>query len=507
MLTGARIWLGSISVAAALFGCGSADLDGRGPQATGGSSGGSGAGGSGGSGAIAPGNAPDIPEHEGYEVAEGVPDRGAPPPVSGACTLANPDALPSLVSLVPADANAMGSAGLAKESLLAGLAPIPARVRTQELLAHYTPRSPITPTNAPGAVVQLRKSTTVTGLFEMLVLVEAPSMTIEQRPPLALTLVVDTTTSIAPVVDRSVAAINALALGLRSGDTVHWITSALDAPETIAITDPAASGLPERAATLDPSVEEQPEALDALVAAGWATALERHVPGAWNRVIVISDGEGTISTATHDTIRNAALPDQRIHSLVVGVGKTPGPDPRMLRLLSHAGRGPYLHLYDASAPAIEQRFVELVGIVGDGLTVQLDVPWYFEVQRPYLFETTAPGSAEPQYLAPGQALAFPFRLQACDENALVFTDTLDVTIALFDPTTGDPITVTAAPKLADLASGNPTPELDQAFAIVAYADALRTLDPTRLSHARDLASSANLQEIANLLPLHPAFPP
>jgi hypothetical protein len=450
--------------------------------------------------------APDWPELEGYGV-ETVGELGNTPSTFPACVQVNPDALPRLVELVPADANASGSAGLAKEALLESRAPIPAHLRTQELLAHYAPALPVAPIAGPEVLVQLRKSPFIKGLFELLVAVEAPPMAPENRPPLALTLVVDTTTSIGPVIDRSVAAITAIAQGLRAGDSVHWVTSAPDAAETLTIDGPAAPDLLDRASTLQADVDESATSLDALLATGYSVALGQHVPGAWNRVVVISDGQGSIDAATHETVKSAAMPGTSIHTLVVGVGKAIEHNPRMLRLLSHAGRGPYLHLYDGSAAELEQRFVELVGITADALSVEIQVPWYFEIQRPYLFESTAPGAAEPQYLAPGQSLVFPFRLQACDENALSVGDPIDITIGLADAASGAAMPLTVSPTLGELLSVNSHAELDQTFAVVAYAEALRSLDAVRLQNAHTLATSANLQEIADLLLLHPAYPP
>jgi hypothetical protein len=181
-------------------------------------------------------------------------------------------------------------------------------------------------------------------------------------------------------------------------------------------------------------------------------------------------------------------------------------------MLSRAGRGPYLHLRSPEdAEQISRRFDELLGVAIDHVRLTLTAPWYFEVERAYLFASTTAGEAEPQYLGPSGRIVFPFRLRACAEGAIEPVDSITARLDYETPGAGAAPPVTLVRTLGELELGG-SARLGKSFAVLAYAEALRSLDGPRLRAAfdrmrteNDALSDAQLGEILSLLPQHPGF--
>jgi hypothetical protein len=265
------------------------------------------------------------------------------------------------------------------------------------------------------------------------------------------------------------------------------------------------------AAALSADAEEQPSSLSSLVTSAVETAASKVVPDAWNRIVVVTDGDGVIDEPSYQALQQAAAQD--VLALAVGVGKAFEPSPRALRLIGSGGRGPYIHLDDGGADVISERFSELFGKAYDDLRIRLTVPWYFEVQRPYVFATTSVDGADPQYVAPGQALVFPFRLAVCSPLALQYKDEIVLDVFWTQVDSGAELSATVGRTLKEMLQPLDVSEqwpAEHAFAVLSYAEALRALDATRLTNALARVEAANatkpdpgLAEIAGLIPKHP----
>ncbi len=189
-----------------------------------------------------------------------------------------------------------------------------------------------------------------------------------------------------------------------------------------------------------------------------------------------------------------------------------------MRLISHAGRGPWIHVDgEAGSAVLRDRFDEHFGIAHDDVHVHVRVPWYFEIARPYAFETISPDAAPAQYFAPGQTAVFPFRLTICDPQAAVGTDEIEAMFQWTNPATGMAESVSLSRPIAELIEhGDPAnvAPLRHVFAVLAYAEALRALDKPRLELARstvsgvhDLDPNPQLSEILGLIDKHPLLSP
>lgn len=505
--------VGLLIASASLGACGSSDVAGSGgvPPAAGGSAG-SAAGGSGGE--LSNPAPVEFPEHEGISQSAGDP-RSEPLGTGLAeCEAQNPGLYSHVVELAPADTNGRGSALLAREALLEGRAPVPIHLRTHEMLNHYAPRLEL---GGPLLSLYMRDNPGVPGTYELAVGVETAALAPGARPPVVLTLAIDVTSSMLPALPRVHAAVSALASSLRAGDVVRWMTTN-DPPSAVSelgVVQPDDPALLALAAALSADADDQPSSLSALVTGAVEAARSKVVVGAWNRIVVITDGGDVVDEPAYQALQQAASED--VLALAVGVGKAFEPPPRALRLIGSGGRGPYIHVDDGGASVLAERFDELFGRAYDDLRIRLTVPWYFEIQRPYVFATTSADGVDPQYIAPGQALVFPFRLSTCSPLALQFKDEIVLDVFWTQVESGAELQATVGRQLKEMLQPlDPSEQwpAEHAFAVVAYAEALRALDATRLTNALSRVEAAHalkpdpgLAEIAALIPKHPLLAP
>jgi hypothetical protein len=416
---------------------------------------------------------------------------------------ATPRADWSLTAVV-AGANITASATAAREALAQGLAPLPRDIRPQDFVNYYPPDLPAAIEGRPSLHVQLR-ATRVPSYYELLVAVRAP----EAAPrPAALTFVIDNTQSLGSEgLARAQAALRAISARLGDGDRLDLI----DAGSATRRSFEPGSQQQELASAID-ALELAPErAVEDLLALALEPSSSNAATDSNNRVILLADGEGN---AEKVNVPEGGAHDVRV--VAIGVGPRVPHGHRLLRRVSRLGRGPYLHL-DSVAEAEKlgspAGLASLLGVALDQVKVHIDVPWYFAVERPFPGDVTSEvASIEPQYLAPGGVMVLLFRLKACDPAAV---GTPDAPATL--PRARVTYSVNGLAGSVDefqLTLGNgPSAVLPlaKAFAVLDYAEALRSLDTNRLDAAlgqvrelEPLAADADLAEISGLLSAHPA---
>jgi hypothetical protein len=476
------------------------------PTCGGGSDGGGGhaaeppeGGSTGGWGGTSPGPAGALEAESGFDksrIEEFAGDAGAPAAVAGLCP-GKERLTGSLVSVV-GGANAFGSATAAREILRSlDRSPLPRDIRPQDFVNYYAPELPATDGELPAIHVQLAESG-AGAYFDLMVALKAPAV---ERQPLVLTLLVDNTQSLGDLgLERARAVLRNLASKLEPGDQAVWLTAA-DNPDDLPPFEPGAE-LEDAIDAL--GLEPERETAD-LLSVAYERARAQAVTGAWNRVVLISDGEGP-----PELVWEAALaPDsaREIRTVAIGVGPGAPNGHRLLRAASRKGQGAYVHV-DSETEAGKLDLASLFGVAFDSIQTTLRVPWYFELDRPFPGDiTTQPSSIEPQYLAPGGSMIFLFRLKACDARA-PYQESGEIEVELTQNGTllGSPQGFVPLELLSD--QTRPA-ELGKAFLALGYAEALRSLDGARLRRIHELTSALpedpELAEISELISKHPAF--
>lgn len=431
-------------------------------------------------------------------------DRGALPVNSDLCSYYAQSAI-TMTSVI-AGGNAHGSATAAREALSATApqSPIPAQIRGQDFLNYYGPEFDEPESGAAQAHIQLRAAA-LPGQYDLLVALRAAR---GARPKLVVTVALDNTASLGEGgLEKARSALLTLATTLGDGDVVNLVT-ADDDVQSFAL-PLSIKALGTAIGQLSLTVERP---IAPLLEAAYARAEQKYDASAENRVLILSDGAGDPASLP-DVVESAALPGERggIRVAALGTGPARENDHRLLRALSRLGRGSY-HYLDTldEANAVAQNLDALFGIALDDVRLSLTLPWYFDVLRPYVASSAPISQSEPQYVAPGGTLTFLYRLVACNpEIAKTEGGSIEARFTWLAPGDDASSETTAQADITALISAPPPAEIGKAFAVAAYADALRSLDRNRIEAALTTLQNApqdpDLSAIATLLASHPAL--
>lgn len=441
----------------------------------------------------------------------GQPPPPAAPRVPPPEPLADCEALDSESDLVlylsADDSNSMASPARARELLSQGVWAQGLGARPYEFLNYYDVSFPAPPTGqlglhavaAPGAEP---------GSYELQLAVRAFDPLPERRP-MTLTFVLDTSGSMGgePIL-RERAAVLAIASQLREGDIVNMVTwsdsnnvvlegHAVAGPNDPQVVGAALSLTPGGGTDLESGLEK-----------GYELATQHYGSTRLNRVILISDGGANVGVTSADLIAaHSNDGDQEgIYLVGVGAGVAQSYADHLMDAVTDRGRGAYVYLdsEDEAYEILGERFDETMEIAAREVSVEVTLPWYFQMQKFYGEEYSEdPDEIEPQHLAPGDVMVFQQVLRACDEGVVSLDDTVAVEVswktplAHLDDSTGLVLT------LGELLGGDQAP-MRKARAVLAYAEALQgALTPdealTLVSEALADGSDAGLEEIQSLL--------
>jgi Ca-activated chloride channel homolog len=400
-------------------------------------------------------------------------------------------------TLFPGDTNTMVEAILASQDIAEQRSPVPASIRAQDFFNYYgvdlTAQNASAAPGTPYVAVEGVKRT-APGRYDVAVAIQAPPITNAERKPLDLTLVVDLTPTMWGLgLDHAHAAIKSIAGSLQKGDRVHLVTTAPTPVLDLEITGPNDPALLAFDASL--AIDNAGTLLEALEL-GYSSARASAQDSTWNRVVVLSAGDGAEETVPAEMIGQAAH-DQKIFLVAAATGSTYGKFQRFLSKASRAGRGPFVHVgaNGAAEELFGARFNELMGYSFDDLQVHLALPGHARLLEDGPSVPSVTTTPVEQYIGPGGSQLFLFRLQTC--AAPPSTDVVGVEVTFKDATGLDG----SVQKSFSFPTANSTeehPVYDKTAAIVAYVDALRAMDTKRMQYARDAVANAKLSNASTL---------
>jgi Ca-activated chloride channel family protein len=337
--------------------------------------------------------------------------------------------------------------------------------------------------------------------------VQAPAVV---RGASVITVLVDTSISMTGEgIARARAAVAAIVHALHAQDRLNLLTSNPSVPsESFVLGQPADPKALSAASAL--MVDGGDDFGGALVRA-YQIAGSSAVPGALNRVVLVTAGGVPTNAVNLDMIANAAT--SGIGLVGVGVGPALGYDDRILALASQAGQGSdvYIDRLEEADAVLDQRFDEVMGLAATSVEVTVTLPAFLKLETPAPPAVSNAGFGSGlavTNLGPGQSLVYRQLLRAC--SAQILTD------ALLNPGHGD-ITVdvayTAAPGSKPMTfSGHATdvatlwhpasPQIAKANAVVAFAEALASRDQTRVTNAQNVAMDALLANDRDIIDPH-----
>jgi len=430
--------------------------------------------------------------------------------------------VPNTARSSPADSLRMASATRTREELNLGRAPLPAAVRGSELenfyatsLAHPT----VFTENLMGEL-EMRETKiagqTVPGQYDLFVGVEGKPLAV--RPPTLLTVLVDTTPTMGSEgLARARAALEAIGNQLQPQDRVRLLTTNDTDGDKLTSPGSAAAEVIEWAQSLALGPEAD---LVAFFPKAYSLAQADPDPTGWNRVLVITDGEGQTSQLPKSLIESAAKASPPV--FLVGIGVSDQFSESLLYRATSYGRGAYAYLDDSTRAdtVLGANFERLFGILYDDVRVTVTAPWYAELLDPGALDPPdVVLTANSQYLPPGGLMRFTFRIRLCHPDIVKdYNEVIKPVSLKIDAT---PIFGAAIPnagekpfKFEKLLVASPTTDIERLAATRAFVSTLRAPTKKRFDEATGLLEKlsdpqVNWQPATDMLLLlgqHPAHP-
>ncbi|MBK7583926.1 MAG: VWA domain-containing protein [Myxococcales bacterium] len=459
------------------------DLGGPGGPKTG-VGGGSGIGGSGAAPGVSPEDFGYAEEAERSFVPHDGKQASAEPLVATVCGTADVKSTEVIDASVP-NARIMASATRARETLNAHQAPVSASLRTQDFLNYYdVGRSQNTAASGLSLTATLRAvtigTTPIPRQYQLFVGIQSEPLA--TRPPVALTVVVDTTPSMAgEPFARAKKALRALTDALAPNDHLSVFVPGLGLVFDQTLADPAAEtlGLEGSLDLGDESTLREP--LE--TALSHATTLLQ--PKQWNRVVLISDGQGDPATLPIGPLESAA--QAGISSSSVGVGGSFVVGDAFLNAVSQAGHGSYVYVEAAEAAdaSLRQRFDRVFGQLYKDVKLTVTLPWFLTSLDPPSQNGGAADLTKLESLPPDSAAAFVFNLQACHDKVILKDGAnypLSIQVSATNTLTDQPASAGKTPTATELLNGSPL-GLDQVLATQSFVSALKAPTKNRFTEA------------------------
>ena len=468
--------------------------------ATGASNDDSGAGTSGGTGGD-PTSPPDLPPVE--PVPEDIIDSDKQGPEG--CDLVTPVS----VTLRTVDASATVSPTQARDAALSDWVSLTGiRIRPWEFFNYYSFGYPAAELGSVVITPQLRAAPGLGGdpEFILQIGVSTHSLPAEQRPPVRLTLALDNSNSMAgKAQDLLRATAKAIAGELRQGDVLSIVTWNAKNSTILELHDVSGPDDPVIIDKLDQlTVGGSAELYSGLMTA-YKLADAAYEPGAWNRVVLVSDGGATANDTDLAVIRDHAQ-KPGIYLSGVGVGDAGIYHSDMMDAVAHAGRGASIFVGSEAEASkrLGEQFVRTLGAAVRELHVHVDLPGGFEVIR----DPSQEGLINPDIssdgvrLGPNSSLVLHRRLRSCDPAAGKDGKLL-VEVNYVDEATGELRSAKATAPLPELLAEAPVSQssLFKGIAVQTYAAALEHWQARPPDLAEILAdAAAQLKSALELLP-------
>jgi Ca-activated chloride channel homolog len=425
----------------------------------------------------APATSPASPEKAAKQVGEA--EAKAAPAAPGGATAAattaprTPAPQPTARYLSADDSNSQASPVVARKLITGGRAVHPDVVRTYEFLNYYTFDYPA-PTDGDLAIYAEMAPAADQGHYTLQIALRSRDRARGDLPPLALTVLVDASGSMAgEPLELAKRFILGLAGRLRPGDTISVVACARSA-RVLADRQPA--GVATTALLRDtilPSLTANDVTdLEQGIRAAYEVAERSYQARALNRVVLVSDGAANAGELAVQTIAKQAEDADRQGIYLAGVGVGEGFNDWLMNKFTDSGRGAYLFL--DSAAEIDHdldgaAFVSNFDLALKDVRLKLVLPPGWEIEEFHGEQMSAVASdVVPQYLAPGDQMIYHLAIKGPGTPEDVFEIEAE-----YRPLGGKPTKAGARPTVLDMLRSRHG--IAKGDAVVAYAEALKKI--------------------------------
>lgn len=381
--------------------------------------------------------------------------------------------------LAPDDSNAMASPVRAREAVLGGWGTVQSvAIRTWEFFNYYDFGYPAAQVGTLAVSSALRQPEgAAAGEYLVQIGVSSEALAPEARPPMSLTLVLDTSGSMdAHAMEMLRQTCHAIAASLREGDVVSVVTWSTDDAVVLGGYPVASASDPALLEAIDGLAASGASDLHAGLVAGYALAQQSFAVDRINRVVLVSDGGANADVPDLELIAQHAASDHAGIQLVgVGVGDAATYRDDLVDAATDAGKGASVFVgspEDAWA-TFHDDFVSTMAVAARNVQVRLDLPPGFTLVSTGAEDASLDTSVvEPQHLAPNDALVLHHRIRTCAPELVTDDATITTTVIWIDPATALPRQVQRVSTVAELLAADPAPLLKGA-AVLAYAESLK----------------------------------
>jgi Ca-activated chloride channel family protein len=378
----------------------------------------------------------------------------------------------------PDDSNSMSSPVQARAAILGGYTALSqVNVRTWEFFNYYRFDYPQPEADGElGLSAELVAAPDGSGQFILQIGVKSPEL--DQRRPMNITLVLDTSGSMGgtPIALLRESA-ERIAASLQEGDVISMVTWA--AQQTPILSGHPVTGPddPVLLSAIDDISAGGGTDLSGGLTVGYGIAQDNYSPDRINRIVLISDGGANMGVTDENIIGQYAggQDEDGIYMVGIGVGEEGDYNDILMDAVTDAGKGASVFIPTAAEAdlILHQRFLSTMDVYARDVGVSLDLPAGFEIVKFSGEEySTDPAEIEPQHLAPDDAMVFHQTLAHCDPDSLTGEEVFGVTVKYKDAVTFESRTISGSYTLSQLQESDPS-LLYKGAAIYAYAEGLK----------------------------------
>jgi Ca-activated chloride channel family protein len=325
--------------------------------------------------------------------------------------------------------------------------------------------------------------------------VSSEAMSAQERPPMNVTLVLDTSGSMTgEPIELLKETCRAIASQLREGDTVSMVE--WDIGNTWTLGGHPISG------PNDPVLLEAIDELDAGggtdlnggLVSGYQLAQQVYDESAINRLVLISDGGANAGVTDVELIAQNAQygGSDGIYLVGVGVGQGLGYNDQLMDTVTDAGKGAsvFIPSDEEAWTVFGSKFENTLAVAGRDVQVELTMPPGFQIVKFSGEEYSGnPKEIEPQHIAPNDAMVFHQQIRTCAPELVVEDAEFTVTATWKDPWTFESKQISQTWTYAELIAAN-RGLLRKGAAVLAYSEALLASNAAQFEPAFDAIESA-----------------
>jgi Ca-activated chloride channel family protein len=334
--------------------------------------------------------------------------------------------------------------------------------------------------------------------FQLQLAVSSEEMTDEERPPMNVTLVLDTSGSMSgEPIELLKDSCRAIAASLRAGDKVSMVE--WDTQNSYTLAGYEVDG-PNDPLLLDKIEQVQAGGgtdLNGGLTSGYELAQQTWDIGALNRLVLISDGGANAGVTDVEIIaQNAAYGgSDGIYLVGAGVDLAGTYNDDLMDVVTDAGKGASVFITDTEEAwtTFNENFINTMALAARNVQVELTMPPGFEIVKFSGEEFSGdPQEVEPQHLAPNDSMVFFQEVVTCAPDLVDDAAEIQVRARWEDVNTFETVEVSRTFTFGELFAGEAA-HLAKGAAILAYTDALiaikKGVDPER-QEAIDAAYAA-----------------